>query len=179
MTGSGPSCDRRRQWRRLAVLTGPWRPADARHLRAWRRTLPFFCKKLAECGGIQHLLGQQLLQLGFLVLKLLRLASETSIPPYLAFQLYSVASEMPCLRARSPVFAPASCSRSTSIICSSVNLGSLHSSVLRPDSNSSWRKSAVAGQESKSLQPAPTNIVAFARITRSRRLTSRSSSCSM
>src|SRR4029077_12875855 len=30
-----------------------------------------------------------------------RLASDTSMPPYLAFQLYSVASETPCLRARS------------------------------------------------------------------------------
>src|ERR1041385_9419177 len=30
-----------------------------------------------------------------------RLASDTSMPPYLAFQLYSVASEIPCLRARS------------------------------------------------------------------------------
>ncbi len=30
-----------------------------------------------------------------------RLASDTSMPPYLAFQLYSVASEMPCFRARS------------------------------------------------------------------------------
>jgi hypothetical protein len=28
------------------------------------------------------------------------------MPPYLAFQLYSVASEMPCLQARSAVFAP-------------------------------------------------------------------------
>jgi hypothetical protein len=44
------------------------------------------------------------------------------MPPYLAFQLYSVASEMPCLRARSAVFAPASCSRRTAMICSSVNL---------------------------------------------------------
>src|ERR1700675_1835921 len=35
-----------------------------------------------------------------------RLASETSMPPYLAFQLYSVASETPCLRARSAVFHP-------------------------------------------------------------------------
>src|SRR6202795_2593247 len=51
-----------------------------------------------------------------------RLASETSRPPYLAFQLYSVASETPCLRARSAVFAPASCSRRTPMICSSVNL---------------------------------------------------------
>src|SRR4029079_6586036 len=51
-----------------------------------------------------------------------RLASDTSMPPYLAFQLYSVASEMPCLRARSAVFTPASCSRRTAIICSSVNL---------------------------------------------------------
>src|SRR3984957_4755922 len=50
-----------------------------------------------------------------------RLASETSMPPYLAFELYSVASETPCLRARSAVFAPASCSFSTPMICSSVN----------------------------------------------------------
>src|SRR6266702_92957 len=49
-----------------------------------------------------------------------RLASDTSRPPYLAFQLYSVASEIPCLRARSAVFAPASCSRRTAMICSSV-----------------------------------------------------------
>src|SRR5690606_38499237 len=40
---------------------------------------------------------------------------------HVAFQLYSVASETPCLRARSAAFAPASCSRSTAMICSSVN----------------------------------------------------------
>jgi hypothetical protein len=51
-----------------------------------------------------------------------RLASGTSMPPYLAFQLYSVASETPCFRAKSAVFAPASCSRRTPMICSSVNL---------------------------------------------------------
>jgi hypothetical protein len=33
-----------------------------------------------------------------------------------------VCVEMPCLRARSAVFAPASCSRNTAMICSSVNL---------------------------------------------------------
>jgi hypothetical protein len=31
-------------------------------------------------------------------------------------------SEMPCLRARSAVLAPTSCSRRTAMICSSVNL---------------------------------------------------------
>src|SRR6202035_479419 len=75
------------------------------------------------------------------------LDSETSMPPYLAFQLYSVASETPCLRARSAVFAPASCSRSTPIICSSVNLARfICPSLRRPDSNSAWRKFAGAGQ---------------------------------
>src|ERR1700738_596045 len=75
-----------------------------------------------------------------------RLASETSMPPYLAFQLYSVASETPCLRARSAVFVPASCSRSTPIICSSVTLSRfICPSFTRPDSNSAWRKFAVAG----------------------------------
>ena len=50
-----------------------------------------------------------------------RFASDTSMPPNLAFQFYSVASEMPCLRARSAVFIPASCSFRTAMICSSVN----------------------------------------------------------
>src|SRR6266568_255193 len=60
-----------------------------------------------------------------------RLVSDTSRPPYLAFQLYSVASEIPCLRARSAVFAPASCSRRTAMICSSVNLTRF---IVRPSS---------------------------------------------
>src|SRR6266851_2084982 len=34
-----------------------------------------------------------------------RLVSETSIPPYRDFQLYSVASDIPCLRHRSTSFA--------------------------------------------------------------------------
>src|SRR6202171_385046 len=84
-----------------------------------------------------------------------RLASETSMPPYLAFQLYSVASETPCLRARSAVFAPASCSRSTPIICSSLNLARfICPSFTRPDSNSAWRKVAVAGQRHRDIEQA-------------------------
>jgi hypothetical protein len=76
-----------------------------------------------------------------------RLASETSMPPYLAFQLYSVASETPCLRARSAFVAPASCSFSTPMIRSSVNRARfICPSFRRPDSNSPWRKISVAGQ---------------------------------
>jgi hypothetical protein len=45
-----------------------------------------------------------------------RLASGTSMPPYLAIQLYSVASETPCLRARSAVFAPSHAPAFTPII---------------------------------------------------------------
>src|SRR6185312_7559373 len=73
-----------------------------------------------------------------------RLASDTSMPPYLAFQLYSVAPETPYLRGRSPVFAPASCSRRTAIICSSENLFRFIRPLpqKRPDSNSPWRKSS-------------------------------------
>jgi hypothetical protein len=68
-------------------------------------------------------------------------------------QLYSVASETPCLRARSAVFAPASCSRSTPIICSSVNLARfICPSVRRPDSNSTWRNFAGAGQAETNLR---------------------------
>ena len=44
------------------------------------------------------------------------------MPPNLAFQLYSVASDIPYFRQRSAAFAPASCSRNTVMICSSVNL---------------------------------------------------------
>src|SRR4051794_16056054 len=70
------------------------------------------------------------------------------MPPNFAFQLYSVASETPCFRAKSAVFAPASCSRSTPIICSSVNLARfICPSFRRPDSNFNWRKSAGAGQK--------------------------------
>src|SRR3954454_21512256 len=77
-------------------------------------------------------------------------------PPYLAFQLYSVASETPCLRARSAVFAPASCSRRTPIICSSVNLARfICPSFTRPDSNSTWRNFAGAGQ----LQQERVNVL--------------------
>ena len=42
------------------------------------------------------------------------------MPPYLLFQLYRVASETPCLRARSAVFAPASCSRKTEFLTNPV-----------------------------------------------------------
>src|SRR6476660_8413201 len=59
-----------------------------------------------------------------------------------------VASEIPCLRARSAVCVPSSCSFNTAIICSSVNLARfICPSFFRPDSNSIWRKYAVAGQE--------------------------------
>jgi hypothetical protein len=65
----------------------------------------------------------------------------TSMPPYLAFQLYSVTSETPYLRARSPVFASASCSRRTAMICSPRKPLPLHSSVPSegPDSNAPWK----------------------------------------
>jgi len=51
-----------------------------------------------------------------------RPASDTSIPPYLAFQFESLASDAPCLSARSVALAPASCSRRIPMICSSVKL---------------------------------------------------------
>src|SRR5262245_31078736 len=70
-----------------------------------------------------------------------RLASDTSMPPYLLFQLYTVASEMPCLRARSAGFAPASCSRRTAMICSSVNLPRF---IVHP-APVLWNESAAVG----------------------------------
>ena len=50
-----------------------------------------------------------------------RAASDTVSPSYFAFQLKKVASLIPCLQHRSAVFTPAACSRSTPMICSSVN----------------------------------------------------------
>src|SRR5260370_6845747 len=85
-----------------------------------------------------------------------RLASETFIPPYLAFQLYSVASETPCLRARSAVFPPPPCSRNTPIICSSVNLAPFISpSFTSPHSNSPWGEFAGAGARHSHLPHHP------------------------
>src|SRR6202047_1651952 len=49
-----------------------------------------------------------------------RRASQTSRPPYFDFHLYSVALEIPWRRHTSSVFAPASCSRNTPMICSSL-----------------------------------------------------------
>jgi hypothetical protein len=39
-----------------------------------------------------------------------RLASDTPMPPYLLFNVEKVASLIPCLRHKSAVFAPSSCS---------------------------------------------------------------------
>ena len=49
-----------------------------------------------------------------------RLASATSMPPYFAFHLHSVASAIPCLRHTSAVLSPASASRKIPMICSSL-----------------------------------------------------------
>jgi hypothetical protein len=52
-----------------------------------------------------------------------------------------IGSEMPCLRQTSATFIPASCSRRTPMICSSVNrLRFIHPSPLRvADSTQIWR----------------------------------------
>src|SRR6185312_14430035 len=63
-----------------------------------------------------------------------------------------VASDIPCLRARSAVFTPASCSFNTAIICSSVNLARfICPSFFGPDSNFFWRKYSVAGHHPQPL----------------------------
>ena len=74
-----------------------------------------------------------------------RFASETVNLPYLAFQLYSVASEIPCLRARSAAVAPSSCSLKNRDDCSSENLLRLiRPSFQCPDFNYRWRKVSAA-----------------------------------
>ena len=77
-----------------------------------------------------------------------RLASETSSPPYLAFQLYSVASETPYLRARSAALAPASCSPQNRDDLLFRKPLPLHRPSLQQGRTltRAWRKSSVAGQ---------------------------------
>src|SRR5215475_12625103 len=53
------------------------------------------------------------------------LPQQNEQPPIAESAPLKVASEIPCLRARSAVFAPASCSRRTAMICSSMNLPGL------------------------------------------------------
>jgi hypothetical protein len=69
-----------------------------------------------------------------------RLASDTSMPPYLAFHLKNVALLIPYLRQTSAVSAPASCSRKIPMICSSVNrLGFMSIPFPVTDSTHFWR----------------------------------------
>lgn len=88
-------------------------------------------------GHIEHRIGQKLLQLRVLLLQgpePLRLgnvrAARRGLP------IVDHASDTSCLRAKSAVFAPASCSFNTPIICSSVNLARfICPSFFGPDSS--------------------------------------------
>src|SRR5260221_11583506 len=94
-----------------------------------------------------------LLQPGVLVLELLQALGLADIhaavfgPPIIQRRLRDAV-----LAREIPFFAPASCSRSTPIICSSVDLARfICPSFTRPDSNSAWRKFAVARYVFKSF----------------------------
>src|SRR5260370_42228657 len=102
---------------------------------------------------IQHLLPKKLLQPGVLVLEVLKRLGHADVqaavfgPPIIQRRLRDAV-----LAREIPVFAPASCSRSTPIICSSVDLARfICPSFTRPDSNSAWRKFAVARHVFKSF----------------------------
>ena len=69
----------------------------------------------------QHLVGQQLLQLRVLVFRGQAFGIGYIQPAIPRRPIYRVALAIPYLRARLPAFAPASCSRRTVMICSSVN----------------------------------------------------------
>lgn len=72
---------------------------------------------------VQGGLSEKLFQLLVLFLQVARLRmSLICTPPYLAFHLYSVCSEIPWRRHTSCAFSPALASPSTLMICSSVNL---------------------------------------------------------
>jgi hypothetical protein len=68
----------------------------------------------------------------------------------LGLPLVNLAALTPCLRYTSAVFAPASCSRSTAMICSSVNsIASSSVPFVGPDSSFTWR--CFRGQVARSV----------------------------
>ena len=94
-----------------------------RRLLVWRRASPFSCGHVPQHGVVQHRLGQELLQPSVLVLQRSQTAGFRYLQPaVLRLPLVKGCLLTPCLRQTSAVFAPASCSRSTAMICSSVNL---------------------------------------------------------
>src|SRR3974390_1700574 len=55
-----------------AVRSPRRRSADERRPLAWRRASPFFCSDILEHSVVEHRLGQELLELGVLVLQRLQ-----------------------------------------------------------------------------------------------------------
>ncbi|CAM4108209.1 hypothetical protein PARU111607_04855 [Palleronia rufa] len=82
-TDTGPSCGPPRRSGGPADPTDPTGSAHARRLHARRWALPFFCQQLLRRRRIEHLLRQQLLQLGLPVRKRFQ---PSGIPPNSAFQ---------------------------------------------------------------------------------------------
>ena len=113
-TGSGSSCDRHRRRNRPHALKAPLRTANAQRLSrlAAAPTIFYRSSRSAEASSIWSAISFFSFALSS-SRAFRRLASDTSIPPYFAFQLYSVASLTPCRQGRSPALAPASCSQST------------------------------------------------------------------
>lgn len=117
------------------------KPADARPQRAWRRPTTF-CSSSPRVAASSIYSARSLFSFAFSSSKALsRFASETSMPPNSAFQLSIVASEIPCLQARSARPRAGSCSFKTATICSFLNLARfIYLSFFGPGSNAFWRK---------------------------------------
>src|SRR6516164_7271173 len=106
-----------------ALLAEPVLCAKPRHHRSpHRRLQPFFPRMSFSAALSSMASANSFFSCRFSSSRpLSRLASATSIPPYFAFHLYSVASAMPWRRHTSAVFSPASASRKIPMICSSLN----------------------------------------------------------
>src|SRR6266516_3033388 len=95
VSDSGSFCDRRQRGYRPAARSSPARHANERQHLASQRALPFFSQKLLDPSStVSAALSSIDSASSFFSLRFSssssrsRLASETSIPPYLAFQLY-------------------------------------------------------------------------------------------
>jgi hypothetical protein len=98
-SGISWSCGSSRSLYRPAVRSSRMALADGRQLSASRRASPLLSQEVLQRCVFQHGIGQQPLPPRVLASSVsAALASETSIPPNLAFHLQMLASLTPCLR---------------------------------------------------------------------------------
>ena len=118
-----PSCGRPGSGGTPAIRSSRTRIRDGRPPRGERWASEFFCHEVVQRGVVEHRVGQQALRLAVLVLKLLKpLALGHIHPAELSLPRVERRCADPVLAQTSASGSPASCSRSTGMICSSVTL---------------------------------------------------------